>query len=153
LFNAEGQLIGVVNAKSSGENIEGLGFAIPISDAQVIMTDLLEKGYVSGRVQLGFNLFEIQNQDDIRTYFKYSRYFSDYGVYIAKSEDPNFHEGDLLVAINDGVENNKIASLTDLKALLQKLEVGQTVSITVSRINGNKVQLYTYDLTLKEKKS
>lgn len=153
LFNAEGQLIGIVNAKSSGENVEGLGFAIPIDDAQEIMSDLLEKGYVTGRVKLGFSLFEIQTQDDIRAYFKYSRYFTDYGVYIATSEDPNFCEGDLLVAINDGVENNKIASLADLKALLQKLEVGQTVSITISRINGNKVQLHTFDLTLQEKKS
>lgn len=152
LFNAQGHLIGIVNAKSSGDNIEGLGFAIPINEAQTIMSDLLEKGYVSGRVKLGFNLFEIQTQDDIRTYFKYSRYFTDYGVYIAASEDPNFREGDLIVSINDGVENNKIATISDLKAILQKLEVGQTVSVTVSRVLGSKVQLFTYDLVLQEKK-
>ena len=29
LFNDQGELIGIVNAKSSGSNIEGLGFAIP----------------------------------------------------------------------------------------------------------------------------
>jgi hypothetical protein len=60
LFNAKGELIGIVNAKSVGENVEGLGFAIPVSNAIKIMTDLIEKGYVSGRVKMGFELFEIQ---------------------------------------------------------------------------------------------
>jgi serine protease Do len=148
LFNAKGELIGIVNAKSVGENVEGLGFAIPISDAIRIMTDLVEKGYVSGRVKLGFELFEIQSQEDIRRWFKYSRYFTDYGVYIASSESNSFHEGDLLVAIN----SVKIASLSDLKALLQDFNVGQTVTVTVSRIVGNKVQIFDYQLTLTEKK-
>ena len=148
LFNAKGELIGIVNAKSVGENVEGLGFAIPISDAIRIMTDLVEKGYVSGRVKLGFELFEIQSQEDIRRWFKYSRYFTDYGVYIASSESNSFHEGDLLVAIN----SVKIASLSDLKALLRDFNVGQTVTVTVSRIVGNKVQIFDYQLTLTEKK-
>lgn len=147
LFNIKGQLIGIVNAKSTGENVEGLGFAIPIDDAVAIMTDLLEKGYVSGRVKLGFQLIEIQTQDDVKYWWKYSRYFTDTGVYIITSEDPLFEEGDLLVAIDD----NPIGTLTDLKALLQTLEVGQTVEITVSRIVGKNVKLMTYELTLKEK--
>ncbi len=149
LFNLEGHLIGIVNAKSVGENIEGLGFAIPIDNAMLIMKDLLEKGYVSGRVKLGFELFEIQTQEDIQYWFKYSRYFTDYGVYIVSSESPDFQEGDLLIAIGDDM----ISCITDLKAILQKYKVGQTVSVTVSRLVGKKVQMFTYDLTLTEKKS
>lgn len=147
LFNAKGELIGIVNAKSVGENVEGLGFAIPVNDAIEIMTDLIEKGYVSGRVKLGFELFEIQTEEDIRYWFKYSRYFTDYGVYIASAESSDFHQGDLLVAIN----SVKIATIADVKALLQEFEVGQTVTVTVSRIVGNKVQIYDYQLTLTEK--
>ncbi len=150
LFNAKGQLIGIVNAKSSGENVEGLGFAIPIDDAQVIMKDLLEKGYVAGRVKLGFRLLEIQSKEDAINHLQYYRYFTEFGVYIIESENPNFQTGDLLVAIN----TETISTLTDLKAFLQKLEVGQTVTITVSRITGtNKVQLCDIELTLQEKKS
>ncbi len=148
LFNAKGELIGIVNAKSVGENVEGLGFAIPVSDAVAIMTDLIEKGYVSGRVKLGFELFQIQTEEDIRYWFKYYRYFSDYGVYIASAESSDFHEGDLLVAI----DGNKIETLTDVKALLQEFEVGQTVTVTVSRYVGNKVKIFDYKLTLTEKK-
>ncbi len=148
LFNAKGELIGIVNAKSVGEDVEGLGFAIPVSDAVTIMTDLIEKGYVSGRVKLGFELFEVQTEEDIRYWFKYYRYFSDYGVYIASAESSDFQEGDLLVAI-DGV---KIATLADVKALLQEFEVGQVVTVTVSRYVGNKVKIFDYKLTLTEKK-
>ena len=147
LFNAKGELIGIVNAKSVGENVEGLGFAIPVSDAVAIMTDLIEKGYVSGRVKLGFELFEIQTEEDIRYWFKYYRYFSDYGVYIASAESSSFQEGDLLVAI----DGNKIATLADVKALLQEFKVGQTVTVTVSRYVGNKVKIFDYKLTLTEK--
>ena len=151
LFDTEGNLIGIVNAKSSAENVEGLGFAIPIDDAERIMTDLIEKGYVTGRVELGFELLEVLTQEKMKQYWlQYGRYFTDYGVYIITSESPDFQEGDLLVAIND----DKISSLSDLKTALQGYEVDQTVTVTVSRItNKNKVQLFRYSLTLKEKTS
>jgi len=111
------------------------------------MTDLIEKGYVSGRVKLGFELFEIQTEEDIRYWFKYYRYFSDYGVYIASAESSSFQEGDLLVAI----DGNKITTLADVKALLQEFKVGQTVTVTVSRYVGNRVKIFDYKLTLTEK--
>ena len=130
---------------------EGIGYAIPINDAIAIVTDLLEKGYVSGRVKLGFQLFEIQTQEDVQAWWKYSRYFTDYGVYIVTAENPSFQEGDLLVAIGAGEESYKITSLTDLKRVLREFEVGQTVTITVSRIVGKDVKLFTYELTLQEK--
>lgn len=44
LFNAQGELIGIVNAKSSGENQEGLGFAIPVNTAQEIAVSLINTG-------------------------------------------------------------------------------------------------------------
>lgn len=154
LFNADGHLIGIVNAKSTGESVEGLGFAIPIDDAVDVMTDLLEKGYVAGRVKLGFTLVELITPEQAQSFFstkegiKYYRYFTDYGVYIITSESSSFNEGDMLVAIND----EKITCFADIKALLQKFEVGQEITVTVSRIVGNKVQLFDYKLTLKEKK-
>ncbi len=148
LFNAKGELIGIVNAKSIGENVEGLGFAIPVSNAIEIMTDLIEKGYVSGRVKLGFELFEIQSEEDITHWLKYSRYFTDYGVYIASSENSQFREGDLLVAIN----SDKIYSISDVKSALGKYEVGDKVTITVSRIVDNRVRIFNFELTLTEKK-
>ena len=48
-----GELIGIVNAKSSSSDAEGLGFAIPINDAIKVAQDLLENGYVTGRPYMG----------------------------------------------------------------------------------------------------
>ena len=53
LFNMNGELIGIVNAKSSSSDAEGLGFAIPINDAIKVAQDLLENGYVTGRPYMG----------------------------------------------------------------------------------------------------
>ena len=53
LFNLRGELIGIVNAKSSGSGIEGLGFAIPADDARKILNDFINEGYVTGRPTLG----------------------------------------------------------------------------------------------------
>ena len=47
LFNIYGELIGVVNAKSGGDNVEGLGFAIPINIAKKVIEDLMQNGYVN----------------------------------------------------------------------------------------------------------
>ena len=56
LFNSKGELIGIVNAKSSGTDVEGLGFAIPIDSAKQIIMDLIDLGYVSGRPYLGISM-------------------------------------------------------------------------------------------------
>ena len=53
LFNAAGELIGIVNAKSVGSSVEGLGFAIPINDVMKVVDQLIENGYVTDRATLG----------------------------------------------------------------------------------------------------
>ena len=49
LFNADGELVGIVNSKASGENVEGIGFAIPMDTAKSVITDLMDHGFVTGR--------------------------------------------------------------------------------------------------------
>ncbi len=53
MFNMSGQLVGIVNAKYVAEEIEGIGFAIPIDTAKPIIEDLINFGYVKGRPNLG----------------------------------------------------------------------------------------------------
>lgn len=53
LFNAYGEVIGVVNEKYIASNAESLGFAITINDAKSVIEDLISKGYVTGRSILG----------------------------------------------------------------------------------------------------
>ena len=53
MFNMRGELVGIVNAKSSGTGIEGLGFAIPVNKAVSVSEELMTKGYVSGKPMIG----------------------------------------------------------------------------------------------------
>ena len=62
LFNSSGELIGVVNAKSSGSGIEGLAFAIPANTALDVATQLIEQGYVTGRTDAGLTTVEISDR-------------------------------------------------------------------------------------------
>ena len=58
LYNANGEVIGVISAKasSSGSSVEGLGFAIPSNDASKIANDLITAGYVTGKAYMGVSI-------------------------------------------------------------------------------------------------
>ena len=118
LFNLYGELVGIVNAKSSGSEIEGLGFAIPIDTARVVIEDILEYGYVRNRIDTGFVLVDIQDALTARSYR-----ISQLGLYIAKSADKNFQSGDRITA----VEGQKIESLADWNKEMNNFKVGVTI--------------------------
>lgn len=148
LFDTAGNLIGIVNAKSSGTDIEGLGFAIPSDNAMEIARQLISDGYISGRVKLGFSLFEITEQTDYRIIMKYGKYISGYGVYIDSSLSPDFQLGDRIIAI-DGLT---VSSISEIKSMLLDYNVGDVVKITISRMNSNgRSEILDINLTLTEK--
>lgn len=124
LFNLDGELVGIVNAKSSGSDIEGLGFAIPVSTAKNVVEDLIKNGYVTGRVDTGLTLVDIQ---DITTAMRYR--VNALGLYIAESKTAQFRSGDLMQAIN----GETVKDLTAYNKLMEQFKVGDTIQITVLR--------------------
>lgn len=145
LFNGKGELIGVVVAKSSGSGIEGLGFAIPINTAKDLIDQIMEYGYVKGRIDLGFTTVDVTNAQTAMMYR-----LSSTGVYIDEvTEGSNaaavgFHAGDRILSFN----GEEIASGDDLTKAIQNCKVGDTVEIIIVR-NGQK---YSGELTLEESK-
>ena len=144
LFNMSGELVGIVNAKSSSSDAEGLGFAIPINDAIKVAQQLLENGYVTGRPYLGITYLGVE---DAQTAAQLG--VNAYGVYVVEvvkggpAERAGLQSGDRIVSI-DGTE---IASKDDLGTLMQKHAAGDTLNITIAR-NG---QMQTVSVTLGEK--
>ena len=59
LFDQYGNLIGIVVAKSSGSDVEGLGFAIPCDKVAKVAKSLVENGYVEGRPAAGINIVDL----------------------------------------------------------------------------------------------
>ena len=143
LFNSRGELVGIVNAKSSGTSVEGLGFAIPINTASDTIEDIMNYGYVKGRAQIGVTTVEVA---DIQTAYMYG--VSELGVYIysvnsgSGAEKAGLQSGDRIVKIG----NREIKSYSDLSAYLQKKSVGDKVSLTSSRKGEQK----TVSVTLQE---
>ena len=144
LFNMNGELIGLVNAKSSSIDAEGLGFAIPINDAIKVAQELLENGYVTGRPYLGITYLAVT---DAQTASQLG--VNAYGVYVVEvvkggpAEKAGLQAGDRIVSV-DGTE---IASKDDLGTLMQKHAAGDTLSITIARDG----QMQTVNVTLGEK--
>ena len=130
LFNMNGELVGIVNAKSSSSDAEGLGFAIPINDAIKVAQELLENGYVTGRPYLGITYLAVT---DAQTASQLG--VNAYGVYVVEvvkggpAEKAGLQAGDRIVSV-DGTE---IASKDDLGTLMQKHAAGDTLSITMIR--------------------
>jgi serine protease Do len=56
VYNTNGEVIGVVSAKIMGGSVEGIGFAIPINDAESIAVELIEHGYLTGRPLIGITV-------------------------------------------------------------------------------------------------
>ena len=159
LFDINGNLIGIVNAKSSGSEIEGLGFSIPINRAMKIADDFKSVGYVTGRVLLGIQCAEITSsttQSEIyRNFPDLLNYITDVGVYfIEYSGDKNgeYEYGDRIVAI-DGYS---VTSLSDIRNVLEDYKDGDTVKITVARLEttGRRAQskMVDFEVTLHENK-
>ena len=124
LFNMKGELVAIVNAKSAGTGIEGLGFAIPINYAYDIAQELLENGYVSGRPAIGISYIEINDYMDLMRYGVMS-----YGIYVYDGGETPLKNGDRIVRFGD----YEVQDSATLKSAIQNYKVGDKVNVTVAR--------------------
>lgn len=125
LFNLDGELVGVVNAKSSGSDIEGLAFAIPSNTVREVTQELIQHGYVTGRPQLGISVARLT-----RLVSGWQAYFDKPGLYITQSsENSGLKPGDRIVQI----DGTAISSAADISTVLNRHSVGDMVKVIVSR--------------------
>ncbi len=138
LFNKYGYLIGIVNAKASSTDIEGIGFAIPIDYAVEIANQLISQGYVAGRADWDAELI------DITDYFTAIRYMvSRYGVYVySTNDDSGIKTGDCILTF----DGESVQSSSDIEAVLLKHKAGDVVEVEVYRDR----QTLTFNVTLTE---
>ena len=132
LFDANGDLIGIVNAKSAGTDVEGLGFAIPSNLVREIAQNIISDGYVTGRPELGISVIEIQDAESAQMYR-----VSEPGLYVMQVNTQNgLQAGDRIVSVN----GTEIATTAELKELLGEQSVGDSMDFVVVR-NGEKLSL------------
>lgn len=140
LFNSSGSLIGIVNAKASSEDAEGLGFAIPVSSVKTIISNLIDHGYVLGRAYLGVYTQDVTLSSGMNDWGNglFGGYFGSTGtncVQIAQvvsgsaAEQAGLQVGDLILAVDD----TEISSNTALSAAISEYNAGDTATLTIQR--------------------
>ena len=129
LFDCNGKLVGIVNAKQIQEGAEGLGFAIPIDTVMELIVEIIENGYIHGRACLDLEIQEINSASE--AYYLY--YNQSIGIYITSSnygEEIDLKKGDRIVMIN----GTQITKKSDLNRILAGWHPGDTVTLTVGRM-------------------
>lgn len=136
LLNLKGELIGINVAKSSGNAIEGMGYAIPINvAADVIETMSKRKDRETipenEQGQLGITARNIDSQTA-------ESLDMPEGIYVFKINDDSpvknseLKEKDIIVSFDD----QNVKSVSELQELLKYTRAGQEVSIKVKRLDG-----------------
>lgn len=133
LFNMQGQLIGIVNAKSSGTSVESIGFAIPINTAYRVALEIINQGYASGIPSLDITFRSSGSYLYIQEYKHNDR--------LIASGQTAIEKDDILVAI----DGKNISSINDIRTILCSKEIGDKVELTLYRVEANGRFGYTYN--------
>ena len=150
LFDVYGNLIGINESKNISENTESMGYAIPISSVEDVITDLMnvvprtvyndeEKGYLG--IQGG----------DVPSAYVSAGYPAGAVVLQVFENGAAANSGlqiqDIITKIND----TEISSMTELMTELAYYQSGETVTLEVERIEGNQFNTVQVEVTLGEK--
>ena len=117
LFDMNGRLVGIVNAKSSGTGIEGLGFAIPSKYASKMYEDIINYGYVKDKPTIGA-VFAEYIDDSVRIYSLDEGY-----------NEKVFRTGDKILTVN----GESVSSVSEINAIIRKCKIGSTITFTIVR--------------------
>lgn len=153
LLNISGEVIGINTSKIGDYRVEGMGFAIPISAAQPILEDLMnrvDRSEVpeSMRGYIGIRLQTVTAEDA-------ARYGMPTGIFVYEVfEDSAASRAGLLRGdIITRFDGRSIESNDDLQNLLKYYKAGETVEIVVMRSQNGEYQRLTLELTLGERTS
>ena len=146
LINSSGQVIGINSAKMSstysGEaTVEGIGFAIPMSEAKSIVDDLINYGYVTGRPQLGISCQDVTEAVSQAYNVPVDAYI--FSVTAGGAADQaGLQPGDVIT----GIQDQTISTTEELNAVKNQYKAGDTITLTYVRAGETK----KVDVTLAE---
>ena len=148
LLNMKGEVIGINAAKYSSTEVEGMGYAIPISQAQDIINELMNKKtrVAVDEADQGYLGIQGQNIDETAA----SMYGMPRGIYVYKIvEDSAASKSDLrekdIITKFDG---QTVRTMADLKDMLTYYKGGDTVNLTVQSLEDGQYVERTVQITL-----
>lgn len=151
LLNLQGEVIGINSSKIGGTYVEGMGYAIPITAASPIIADLMERETRTVKVddsERGYMGIELQSvTDDVALMFDMPK-----GAFVYSVEDDlaadqaGLQRGDVIVKF----DGQKISDKNDLLDTIQYYKAGETVVVTVERLEDSEYVSYDLEVTLGE---
>ena len=133
LVNLYGEVVGIVSAKYStysSTTVEGLGFAIPISDVRSIITDIMENGAVTDKAYMAITAGTMTEQMAAQYNIDISQGVFVYSVVSGGAGDKaGLRLGDVITKMDD----KTLTSRQDLSAAMKGYRAGDTVTLTVYR--------------------
>lgn len=131
LFNLYGEVIGITNAKYSSSSmseasIDNIGFAIPINRIKSIVEDIMEQGYIS-KPYIGVTVTDVSDETQ--------RYGLPQGASVqsvledSPAEQAGLQVNDIITEAN----GTAITGSSDLVSIVQSLEIGDTLTLSVYR--------------------
>ncbi len=148
LFNIKGEVIGINSVKYASSEVEGMGYAIPITAAQPILDNLMtqktrEKVDDSKRSYLGIRGADVIDQAA-------SIYGMPKGCYVVNvikdsaAQKAGVKEGDIITKVGD----SEVSSMDELTEALQYYAAGETIDVVVFRSNSGQYEEQTLSVTL-----
>lgn len=150
LLNAAGEVIGINSVKYSDTDVEGIGYAIPISTACPIIEDLITKEKVDESDSAFLGIAGVDVTSDVA-----KTYNMPTGVYVAQvtegsaAAQAGIQMGDIITTF-DGRE---ITSMEELSLRMQYYKAGDTVDVTIKRASDGAYVEQTISVTLGKKNS
>ena len=158
LFNMDGQVIGINSSKIASTEYEGMGFAIPSNTAVNTANSLIQNGYVAGRAKLGITyvpISNVTNAQQVISALAEKGFKNAEGAMVINeiSSDSDLankdvKQYDMIVAVNGDV----LTSTDVMTSVLSKSSPGDTVKLTIARIENNSIKTFEVECKLIESK-
>lgn len=154
LLNMNGEVIGINAAKYADSQVEGMGYAIPISKAEPILEELMNRetrDKVEDSSKVGY--MGVKAAD--LTTEAIQMYNMPAGAFITEvteggaADNAGIKKGDIIVKL----DGQKVSGKDDLVDKLQYYEVGETIEVVISRANSGEYKEQTVEVTLGSKPS
>jgi len=145
LLNAKGEVIGINSSKYADAEVEGIGFAIPISDAQPIIDKLVTREAVDPQKQAYLGVYGVDVSEEVSAAYKMP-----VGVYVTQvvenqaADKYGIKAGDVITKFN----NETIVKMEQLQEQIQLCKAGDKVEVVVQRSENGKYKSTTIKLKL-----
>ncbi|MCR4648035.1 MAG: trypsin-like peptidase domain-containing protein [Lachnospiraceae bacterium] len=153
LLNMRGELVGINSDKLSGSAVEGMGYAIPINEAEPIIRDLMNKTQLVELPEDEQSYFGISGVEINSVLYTNEGALIPKGVYVSEvlpggtADSAGIIRGDIITEF----EGDSIVSMAEFKKYLASYAKGSKVHITYERYNGSDYEEFTIEVTLQGK--